>query len=141
MAGALTGFAPDQAVFRDHQGHSAVGQKFTGNTLAQIPDLRHSHFKAQANGLQFQFRSGIHRPGVIDVQAKIAPNTHAALPCRNDMADIAHQHLADTKGFHSAKISLETVHLTVVENPGCNGTNPETLGQHLTKLRIFYQEV
>ena len=46
LTAALAGAVLHQAVLRDHQRQTAVGDDLCRNRLAQIPDLGQSHFKA-----------------------------------------------------------------------------------------------
>ena len=118
MAGTLTGTVLHQAVLHHHQRQPTVDDQLAGNCLAQIPDLGHGHFKAQAGGGQLQLPAEMQGLGIVDIQAKIAVDGKADLSCGDEQAQIANQHIPDTLGIQIPQAHSQSGQLLIVDDPG-----------------------
>ena len=153
MTGALPCFAPDQTIFRDHQRHTAIGQQFCRNGLADIPHLGQRHLKAEHGRLQFQLLQRQHGHGIIHIQAKIAPHFHARFPGRQHQAQITHQGLLDAPAIELFQVFPQFGHLSIVDDSGRHRHQGHQLGQlpceffitgenmhgHIQRRRIHFQ--
>ena len=141
MAAALAGTAPDQAVFRDHQGHAAIDQHFAGDAFADVADLGQGHLKAQGHGSKFHIPCHQQRTGVIDVQAEVAAQTHICLPDGDHLADVADQRIPDALRAKVLQILGQLFHLIIMDDTGQDCGHIAPLGQFLAQVVVFQQDM
>ena len=141
MAGAFTGTALDQTVFRDHQRQTAVGQDLAVDRLAHIPDLGQSHFKAQASRAHLPLPGHVHRGGRIQVQTVVTPDAHTALPGRDQQAQIAHQHLVDANAPENIHGLLQLGHFLIVNDPGQHRADIHPGADLAAPVHILHQQM
>ena len=132
LAGAFSRSPADGAVFKDHQGQTAIDNGLAGQSLAHIPHLGEGHFKGQGGALEPLGFQLFQRLGIHDVQPKITPQGKAAFLQEGGMAHIGAHHLADPRLFALAQHRKERRPLAVKHDSGQNSS-------HLKQLHRFRQ--
>ena len=141
MAGTFAGAVSDQAMLRDHQRQTSVGDQFRGKGLAHVTDLGQSSLKADCGGGKTHTMQSMHRAGIVHIQTEIAVNTHTGFPCRADQTQIAHQHIPNHEGTQIAQALHQSGHFIVVNDSGQHSRHTATVHQPHAKLLVLQQDM